>query len=83
MNSQLTPLLEWPLRSEIFSAGADLFLGPFTAPPVLIGMVIVLLIVFVVGRLLIGLALRLVLIALVVVIGLWLLGVIGSGFNLI
>lgn len=83
MNSQLTQLIKWPLGTDIYSAGAGLFLGPFTAPPVLIGMVIVLLIVFVVGRLLIGLALRLVLIALVVVIGLWLLGVIGSGFNLI
>lgn len=63
--------------------GAALFLGPFTAPPVLIGTVIVLLLVFVVGRVLIGLAWRLVLIALAVVIGLWLLGALGTGFGFI
>lgn len=63
--------------------GTALFIGPFTAPPVLIGTLLVLLLVLVVGRVLIGLAWRLVLIALAVVIGLWLLGVLGTGFNLI
>lgn len=63
--------------------GDALFLGPFAAPPVLIGTVIVLLLIVVVGRILIGLAWRLVLIALAVVIGLWLLGVIGGGLDLI
>lgn len=62
---------------------AVLLLGPFTAPPALIGTVIVLLLVLVVGRLLIGLAWRLVLIALAVIIGLWLLGALGTGFGLI
>lgn len=60
---------------------AALFLGPFTAPPVLIGTVIVVLLVVLVGRVLIGLAWRLVLIALVVVIGLWLLGALGTGLG--
>lgn len=63
--------------------GAPLFIGPFTSPPVLIGTLLVLLLVLVVGRVLIGLAWRLVLIALAVVIGLWLLGALGTGFNLI
>lgn len=62
---------------------AVLLLGSFTAPPALIGTVIVLLLVLVVGRLLIGLAWRLVLIALAVIIGLWLLGALGTGFGLI
>lgn len=60
-----------------------LFLGPFTAPPVLIGTLVVLLLVLVVGRVLIGVAWRLVLIALAVVVGLWVLGALGAGLNLI
>lgn len=70
----------WPMLTFL---GGLLFLGPFTASPVLIGTLLVLLLVLVVGRVLIGLAWRLVLIALAVVIGLWLLGALGTGFNLI
>jgi hypothetical protein len=44
----------------------------------LIGVVVVLLLILVIGRVLIGLAWRLILIALAVVIGLWLLGVLGT-----
>lgn len=60
-----------------------LFLGPFTAPPVIIGVLIVLLLILVVGRILIGLAWRLVLIALAVVIGLWILGALGTVLNVL
>lgn len=60
-----------------------LFLGPFASPPALIGMLLVLLVILVVGRFLIGVAWRLVLIALAVVVGLWLLGMLGTAINLI
>lgn len=56
-----------------------LFLGPFTAPPVIVGTLVVLLLILVVGRVLLGLAWRLVLIALGVVVILWLVGALGSG----
>lgn len=68
--------------TSISHIGAALFLGSFTTLPVIVGTVVVLLLVFVVGRILIGLAWRLVLVALAVVIGLWLLGALGTGFNL-
>ncbi len=61
----------------------SLFLGPLTAPPVLLGTVLVLLLIFVVGRVLFGVAWRLVLIAVAVVVGLWLLGALGIGLNFI
>lgn len=83
MSSLMPPLVlgqPWPMLTFL---GGVLFLGPFTTPPVLIGTLVVLLLVLVVGRVLIGLAWRLVLIALVVVIGLWLPGALGTGFNLI
>lgn len=63
--------------------GHALFLGPFTAPPVLIGTLIVLLLILFVGRVLIGLAWRLVLIALAVVVVLWILGALGTVLNLL
>lgn len=59
--------------------GLLLVLGPFTSPPVLVGTLLVLLLVLLVRRLLIGLAWRLVLIALAVVVGLWVLGALGTG----
>lgn len=62
----------------IHHLGELLFIGPFTSPPVIIGTLLVLLLVLIVGRILIGLAWRLVLIALAVVIGLWLLGALGT-----
>lgn len=58
-------------------------LGPFTGPPVVIGVLLVLLLILVVGRILVGVAWRLVLIALVVVFGLWLLGVLGTVLTVI
>ncbi|MDZ7701397.1 MAG: hypothetical protein U5J98_04640 [Halobacteriales archaeon] len=63
--------------------GTALFVGSFTAPPVLIGTLIVLLLVLVVGRFLLGLAWKLVLIALAVVVGLWVLGGLGTALNLL
>lgn len=63
--------------------GQSLFLGPFTGPPVLIGTLVVLLLILVIGRVLIGLAWRLVLIALAVVVGLWILGALGTVLNVI
>jgi hypothetical protein len=65
------------------TTGVPLFLGPFTSPPALIGTLIVLLLVLVVGRILIGLAWRLVLIALAVVVGLWVLGALGTVLNVL
>ncbi|MFB6187229.1 MAG: hypothetical protein ABEI86_10230 [Halobacteriaceae archaeon] len=65
------------------ASSIPLFLGPLTAPPVLIGVLIVILLILVVGRVLIGIAWKLVLIALAVVVGLWLLGAIGSVLNII
>lgn len=56
-----------------------LFLGPFSSPPVIIGTLVVLLLILVVGRVLLGLAWRLVVIALVVVVSLWFLGLLGAG----
>lgn len=69
------------LLSTATFQGSTLLIGPFTAPPVLIGTLIVLLVIVVIGRVLLGLAWRLVLIALAVVIGLWLLGLIGTVVN--
>lgn len=56
-----------------------LFLGPFTSPPIVIVTLVTLLLVLVIGRVLLGLAWRLVVIALVVVVSLWFLGVLGTG----
>lgn len=83
MSPLMPPLVLGQLWSMLTFIEEVLFLGPFTSPPVLIGTLVVLLLVLVVGRVLIGLAWRLVLIALVIVIGLWLLGALGTGFNLI
>jgi hypothetical protein len=47
---------------------APLVLGPFTAPPAIIGTPLVLLLVLVLGRIVLGIAWRLVSIALVVVV---------------
>lgn len=52
----------------------SLFLGPFTAPPVLVATVLLIVLVVLVGRVLVGVAWRLVLVALAVVVGLWILG---------
>lgn len=66
------------------SAGilAPLALG-FTSPPAIVGTLLVLLIILLVGRVLMGIAWKLVLIALVVVIALWALGALGTVMNVI
>ena len=53
-------------------------LGPFTSPPVVIGTLLLLLVILFVGRVLIGIAWRVVIIALAVVVGLWVLGALGT-----
>lgn len=53
------------------------FIGPSPSPAVLIGTLLVVLLVLFVGRMIVGLAWRLVLVALVAVVGLWFLGVLG------
>jgi hypothetical protein len=68
---------------HIGSAVVPLVLGGFTSPPAIIATLVVLLLVLLVGRFLIGLAWKLVLIALVVVIGLWALGALGTVLNVI
>lgn len=66
------------------SAGAlaPLTLG-FTSPPAIVATLLVLLVILLVGRFLMGVAWKLVLVALVVVIGLWALGALGTVMNLI
>lgn len=54
------------------------FLGSFTSLPVIIGALVVLLLIVFVGRVLLGIAWRLVLIALAVVVVLWAVGALGS-----
>jgi len=53
--------------------------GPLTSLPGIVGTLLVLLLVIVVGRIVLALAWRVVLIALAVSIALWLLGVVGLG----
>lgn len=59
-------------------ATAPSFTGPFTAPPVIIGTLVVLLLIIFVGRIVLGIAWPLVLLALAVVVVLWLLGALGG-----
>ncbi|MFC6874564.1 hypothetical protein [Halobellus marinus] len=56
---------------------AVLFGGPFTSLPGLVGTLLVVLLVLVVGRVLLALAWRVVLVALAVSVGLWALGLVG------
>lgn len=53
------------------------FGGPFTSGPGIVGTLLVLLVVIVVGRILLSVAWRLVLVALGVSVVLWLLGAVG------
>ena len=55
--------------------------GGLTSPPVIVGMLVVLLVILLVGRFLIGVAWKVVLIALAVVIALWALGALGTVLN--
>lgn len=56
-----------------------LLAGPLTSPPVLIGLLLVLLLAVIVGRVLLALTWRLILVALGVVVALWILGAVGLG----
>lgn len=58
-------------------------LGPLASPPGIFGTLVVLAIVVLVGRILLKVAWRLVLIALAVVVVLWLLGVLGFSLDLV
>jgi hypothetical protein len=60
-------------------SSALLFGGPLTSLPGIVGTVLVLLLVIVVGRIVLALAWRVVLVALAVSIALWLLGAVGIG----
>jgi hypothetical protein len=72
-----------PGEMSLTIALAPAFLGAFTSPPVVIGVLVVLLVVLFVGRFLLGIAWRLVLIALGVVVVLWALGALGSVLALV
>lgn len=65
------------------TAFSPLVIGSFTSPPAIVATLVVLLLILVVGRFLIGIAWKLVLIALVVVIALWALGALGTVLNVI
>jgi len=68
---------------QSLSALGALQLGPLASPPgILVTLVLLAIIVFV-GRFLMSLAWRLLLIAIAVVVALWLLGVLGSVLNLL
>ena len=60
-------------------SSAVLIGGPLTSPPGIVATLLVLLLVVVVGRIILALAWRIVLVALVVSIALWLLGAVGLG----
>lgn len=71
-----------PVMLPSYPGFVPLFLGPFTSPTAIVATLVVLLLVLLVGRVLLGIAWKLVLIALVVVIGLWALGALGTVLNL-
>lgn len=58
-------------------------LGPLLTPPGILGTLIILALVLLVGRFLLSLAWRLVLIAIAVVVGLWILGALGYGLGIL
>lgn len=62
---------------------APAVIGPLTGVPAIIGVLLVLLVILFVGRIIMGVAWKLVLIALAVVVALWLLGVLGSVMNVV
>jgi hypothetical protein len=57
--------------------------GPFTSPPVLVGTLVLLLAVLLVGRFLLGVAWKVVLVALAIVVALWALGALGTVLDVI
>ncbi|PSP86284.1 hypothetical protein BRC83_01055 [Halobacteriales archaeon QS_1_68_17] len=58
-------------------------LGPLASAPGILGTLLVLALILLVGRFLLSLAWRLLLIGIVVVVVLWLLGVLGFGFGIL
>lgn len=62
---------------------APAVLGGLTSPPTIVAVLLVILVILFVGRIIMGVAWKLVLIALAVVVGLWLLGVLGSVMNVL
>lgn len=67
------------------SLGAEwaLQLGPLLSPPGILGTLVILALILLVGRFLLSLAWRLVLIAIAVVVGLWVLGALGYGLGIL
>ena len=57
--------------------------GPFTSPPVLVGTLVLLLAIVLVGRFLMGVAWKILLIALAVVVALWALGALGTVLDVV
>jgi len=57
--------------------------GPFTSPPVLVGTLVLLLAIVLVGRFLMGVAWKVLLAALAVVVALWALGALGTVLDVI
>lgn len=58
-------------------------MGQFASPPVLVGTLVLLLAILFVGRFLIGVAWKVVLVALGVVVALWALGALGTVLNVL
>lgn len=58
-------------------------MGGFTSPPVIVGTLVLLLVILLVGRFLIGVAWKVVLIALAAVVVLWALGALGTVLDLV
>jgi len=61
------------------NAAAVPLVGPLTSPPMLIGILLAALLVIVVGRVLLSVAWRVVVLALGLVVALWALGAVGLG----
>lgn len=58
-------------------------LGPFLSPPGILVTLVILAVILLVGRFLLSIAWRLVLIAIAVVVVLWVLGVLGFALNIL
>lgn len=69
----------YPIHAPV----TPLLLGSFTSPPAIVATLLVLLVVIIVGRFLLGVAWKLVVVGLLVVVALWALGALGTVLNLI
>jgi hypothetical protein len=70
-------------RVHVAADGVVLQAGAFTSPPVLVGTLVLLLAILLVGRFLIGVAWKVVLVALAVVVVLWAIGALGSVLDVV